>query len=696
MMHASTEHNCVTPDHLRRDAFVYIRQSTLQQVLHNTESTKRQYALRDRAMALGWPAERVHIVDADLGLSGASAADRMGFQQLVAEVGLGKAGIVLGLEVSRLARNSSDWHRLLEICALSGTLILDEEGLYDPSQFNDRLLLGLKGTMSEAELHVIRSRLVGGMRNKARRGELRMALPVGLVYDGQGRVVRDPDLQVQNTLQIFFDTFHRTQSAAAVYSHFRQHDIPFPRRLRIREQAGNLVWGPLLRRHVVLTLRNPRYSGAYVWGRTKSRKMVNGTYHPITLEQKQWQVVLPESHAGYITWDQYQHNVSVLRDNGRAYGPDRCRASPQDGPALLAGMVLCGLCGNRMKTSYHDRNGKLMASYSCHSADQNDRKCQTMVSRDIDRAISGLILDAVKPENINLACAVHDEIRQRQAEVERLLEQQVKRTLHEVRLARDRYMRVDPGNRLVADSLESDWNARLREQREAEERLEEQRKQNIDSLKDEARNAILDMAGNFSKLWDDQQIGNQDRKRIARLIIEDVTLSKGEQVLVQVRYKSGMTKSLRLEKPKNGWQQRETPAEVIRQVDQLLDVHTDRQVAAELNALGVRSGLDREYNDRMVEDIRRKHGLASTEARLLRNGYIREADMASRLQICTATVRSWRKQGLVHGQLCNDKGQYLYRCPEEGNIPRKQQGRKLTDRISAPVFDGSCDTPNTP
>jgi DNA invertase Pin-like site-specific DNA recombinase len=695
MMHTSTEQNCVTPDHLRRDAFVYIRQSTLQQVMHNTESTKRQYALRDRAVALGWPVDRVHIVDADLGLSGASAADRMGFQQLVAEVGLGKAGIVLGLEVSRLARNSSDWHRLLEICALSGTLILDEEGLYDPSQFNDRLLLGLKGTMSEAELHVIRSRLVGGMRNKAKRGELRMALPVGLVYDGQGRVVRDPDQQVQSTLQLFFDAFHRTQSAAAVYSHFRKNDIPFPRRLRIREQAGNLVWGPLLRRHVVLTLRNPRYSGAYVWGRTKSRKMMNGTWHPIKLEQEQWQVTLPESHAGYITWDRYQRNVSILRENGRAYGPDRCRAPPQDGPALLTGMVLCGLCGSRMKTSYHDRNGKLMASYSCNTSDQNDRKCQSMVARDIDRVISGLILDAVKPENVDLACAVHDEIRQRQAEVERILEQQVKRTTYEVRLARDRYMRVDPSNRLVADSLESDWNARLREQREAEDRLDGQRKQNIDTLKDEAKRALLDMASNFSTLWDDQRVGNQDRKRIARLIIEDVTLSKGEQLLVQVRYKSGMTKSFRLEKPKNGWQQRETPAEIISQVDRLLELHTDRQVAAELNALGLNSGLDRTFNERMVEGIRRKHGLASTEARLLGKGYLREADMADRLHICTASVRAWRKQGFVHGRPCNDKGQYLYLWPDDGNIPQKQQGRKFADRRSDPMNNGKV-TPTIP
>jgi DNA invertase Pin-like site-specific DNA recombinase len=680
-MHASTEHSCVTPEHLRRDAYVYIRQSTLHQVIHNIESTKRQYALRDRAIALGWPSERIHIVDADLGQSGASAADRMGFQQLVAEVGLGKAGIVLGLEVSRLARNSSDWHRLLEICALSETLILDEEGLYDPSQFNDRLLLGLKGTMSEAELHVIRARLVGGIRNKAKRGELRMALPIGLVYDDQGRVVRDPDQQVQSTMQLFFEEFHRTQSAAAVCRHFRLNNIPFPRRLRIIEQAGNLVWGPLLRRHVDQTLRNPRYAGAYVWGRTKARKMPNGTYHPIKLNQDQWQVVLPNVHAGYISWERFQRNIGILRDNARAYGPDRCRTSPQDGPSLLPGMVLCGICGSRMKTSYHMRNGKSMASYLCNRTDRQERKCQSIVSREIDRAVSRLILDAVSSENVNLASAVQADIRQRQSEVERLLEQQVKRATYEARLSRDRFMRVDPRNRLVADSLESDWNARLRQQREAEEQLDAQKKQHIDTLDDEGKRSILDMVNNFPTLWGDQRVENRDRKRIARLIIEDVTLTKGDQLLVQVRYKSGMTKSLSLGKPKNGWQQRETSKEVIAQIDRLLDSHTYDEIAVELNSMGLRSGLDRMFDDRMVEELRRSHGLTTMEERLLKRGYIREVEMARRLNICTASLRIWLKRGRVQGRAYNDKGQCLYLWPEDGNVPLKQQGRKFRDQL---------------
>ncbi|MEI7837758.1 MAG: recombinase family protein, partial [Planctomycetota bacterium] len=269
-------HQKVRADHLKRDAYLYIRQSTLQQVLHNTESTQRQYALKHRAVTLGWPVERVIVIDGDQGQSGSSAVDREGFQKLVAEVGMGHAGIVLGLEVSRLARNSTDWHRLLEICALTDTLICDEDGLYDPSHFNDRLLLGLKGTMSEAELHVLRARLQGGIRSKARRGELRMPQPVGLVYDGQGRVVLDPDCQVQQAMRTLFQTYDRVGTALGVVKYFDKNGLTFPRRPRGGANNGLLVWGPLSHSRVLEILRNPRYTGAFVYGRSKGYRRPSG------------------------------------------------------------------------------------------------------------------------------------------------------------------------------------------------------------------------------------------------------------------------------------------------------------------------------------------------------------------------------------------------------------------------------------
>jgi DNA invertase Pin-like site-specific DNA recombinase len=269
-------HQKVTSTHLKRNAYLYIRQSTIRQVFENTESTQRQYALQQNAIALGWPQEHIIVIDSDLGQSGASAVDREGFQRLVAEVGMGRAGIVLGLEVSRLARNSTDWHRLLEICALTDTLILDEDGVYDPAHFNDRLLLGLKGTMSEAELHVLRARLQGGILNKAKRGELFLRPPIGLAYNAEGQCILDPDQQVRESLRLLFATFRRTGSATATVKAFRQQGLKFPRRLRTGPGKGDLIWAPLQHVHVLRILHNPRYTGAFVYGRSHSRKTIQG------------------------------------------------------------------------------------------------------------------------------------------------------------------------------------------------------------------------------------------------------------------------------------------------------------------------------------------------------------------------------------------------------------------------------------
>ena len=330
------------------DAYLYVRQSTVRQVFENTESTRRQYALRERAVALGWPIERVIVIDSDLGKSGASSTDREGFQKLVGEVGMGRAGIVLGLEVSRLARNSTDWHRLLEICALSDTLILDEDGVYNPSDFNDRLLLGLKGTMSEAELHVMRARLRGGILNQARRGALKMALPVGLVYDPADHVVLDPDGQVQQSIVHLFETFERTGSASATVKHFREQGLRFPRRPRRGPHKGELLWEALRHWRVLRVLHNPRYAGAFVFGRTRTHKRPGGNIKLEWLPREEWMVLLADAHPGYIAWEQFEVNQRRLRDNAQAHGAQRRKSPPREGPALLQGLAVCGVCGQRM------------------------------------------------------------------------------------------------------------------------------------------------------------------------------------------------------------------------------------------------------------------------------------------------------------------------------------------------------------
>ena len=335
-------HQKVTTAHLSRLAYLYVRQSTLRQVFENTESTHRQYALRERAVALGWPLDRIVVIDSDLGQSGASAADREGFQRLVTEVSLGRVGIVLGLEVSRLARNSTDWHRLLELCALGDTLILDEDGLYDPAHFNDRLLLGLKGTMSEAELHVLKARLRGGILSRARRGELKQMVPVGFVHDAHDRVILDPDAQVQGAVRLFFETFKRTGSCLAVVKEFRGKELLFPRRLRSGAHKGELVWAELLHCRARQIIHNPRYAGAFVYGRTRCGRNAQLKSIQRKVPREQWHVLIPDAHAGYISWPEYERNQATLEQNAVGFGEAGRGGMPREGVALLQGRVVCG------------------------------------------------------------------------------------------------------------------------------------------------------------------------------------------------------------------------------------------------------------------------------------------------------------------------------------------------------------------
>ena len=360
-MMTTTAHSKIQARHLTRDAYLYIRQSSLRQVLENTESTARQYALKQRAIALGWRHEQVIVVDTDQGQSGASAVDRAGFQMLVTAVGMERAGIVMGLEVSRLARNSTDWHRLLEICALTDTLILDEDGIYDPGHYNDRLLLGLKGTMSEAELHLLRARLQGGLLNKARRGDLQCRVPIGFVYDAAGRVVLDPDQRVQHTIRTFFATFRRTGSATATAKHFRAQRWSFPRRLWHGPRKGDVIWGPLDHSRTLWVLHHPRYAGAFVYGRTRQRR--HEKYHKLPREE--WTALIRDAHPGYISWDHFEHHQTMLRENAAVQGRDRRRSPPREGPALLQGIVICGKCGIRMTVRYHHARDTVVPIYVC-------------------------------------------------------------------------------------------------------------------------------------------------------------------------------------------------------------------------------------------------------------------------------------------------------------------------------------------
>ena len=675
-----TAHEKVTAGHLKRNAYLYIRQSTLRQVLENTESTKRQYDLRQRAVALGWPLERIIVIDSDLGQSAARAADREGFQKLVTEVSLERAGIVLGLEVSRLARNSTDWHRLLEICALTNTLILDEDGLYDPRHFNDRLLLGLKGAMSEAELHVIRARLQGGILNKARRGELQCPLPVGLVYNSEARPILDPDKQVQESIRFFFDTFRRTGSACAVTKAFRQKNLLFPRRLKTGPNKGELVWAELMHSRALCILHNPRYAGAFVYGRNRSRPKVDGSISLTKVPREQW-TLFKDVHPGYISWAQYEQNLQQLRDNAYANGHDRRKSPPREGPALLQGLVVCGICGSRMTVRYHMRQTKIVPEYVCQrdGADHIVSVCQHVFGEHLDQAVGQLLVGTVTPLTLEVTLTVQQEIQARLDEVDRLRKKQVERAQYEADLAQRRYLHVDPANRLVADSLEADWNNKLRALRAAQEQYEAHRKNDRAAISEQQRANIAALAQDFPRIWKDPNTPDRERKRLMRLLLEDVTLIQNEEITAHVRFKGGVTKTLTLPRPLNAWQARKTPAEVVTEIDQLLDHHTYPRIAAILNERGTPSGEGKAFSSRMVARIRRSYALTPRYDRLRKVGMLTVQEMALRLGISPQTVKIWNRHRLIRGHAYNDKNDCLYEPPGEES-PRKAQGVKLSQR----------------
>lgn len=664
----------VTASHLQRTAFLYIRQSSPRQVLENIESTERQYALQQRAVALGWTMSQITVVDSDQGQSGETAADREGFQKLVTEVGMGRAGIVLGLEVSRLARNCADWHRLLEICGLTDTLILDEDGIYDPADFNDRLLLGLKGEMSAAELHVIRSRLRGGLLNKAKRGELAMRLPLGLAYDDAGRVVLDPDQQVQQAFRLLFETFRRVGSAFGVVRVFCQQGLGFPRG---GAAPGEWKWGELEHHQVLRTLRNPRYAGAYFYGRTKHRKKVAGRGTVCSrLPREQWHTLILDAHPGYISWQEYEENLRRLSENVQTHGVAHRRCPPREGPALLQGLVVCGRCGGRMTVSYHYRKDRLAPYYWCAGRKEADQvlhgECQRIGGTNIDQAIGDLLVEVVNPLALDVTLAVQCELETRWEETDRLRRTQVERARYEAELARRRFLRVDPDNRLVAASLESDWNEKLRAFAEAEQHYERQRQRDDQSLDPSQRQQILSLATDFPRLWRDPNTPHRERKRMVRLLIEDVTLRKADQIEVCVRFRGGINKTFSLPRPLNYVQSRKHSSEVIAEIDRLLDYHNYGEIATILNRKGYKTGGGVDFDAATVSRIRLAYGLKDRYQRLRDRGLLTLSEIADKLKVSVGTIRRWQHRGLLRIHAYDDQNCCLYEDPGSAG-PKKDR-----------------------
>jgi len=637
----------VTDEHLQRKAYLYVRQSSLQQIHANQESTKRQYALQQRAMQLGWRRGRIVIIDNDQGRSGASAEDRKGFQRLVADVGMGKVGIVLGLEVSRLARNNSDWHQLLEICGLTRTLILDEDGLYDPRDFNDRLLLGLKGTMSEAELHIIKTRMRGGLLNKAQRGELHLSVPVGFAYDSEGKLVLDPDKQVQQSVHLLFQTYRRIGSAYGVMVYFNKQGLLFPRHSYSKIDV-KMEWKKMYRSLVVAILHNPTYAGAFAYGRSGAAGQANGNARRVWLPREQWKVLIKDAHEGYISWEEYEKNQKQLRSWSQARSGMH-KGPPREGCALLQGLVICGVCGKRMSISYCKRN-RLKPIYLCRNeqTEWGGPCCQSVSGEGIDKAVGQLLTESMTPLTLEVALNVQKELQQRLEEAERIRRQHVERVQYQANLARRRYMQVDPDNRLVADSLEAQWNEKLCALEKAKKEYEHACREDGIVMDEKKQKEILALATDFPKLWHNPNVSNRERKRMIRLLLEDVTLPVGKDITVHVRFKGGATKTLSVPKPQTYGERRRTKPEIIQKIDQLLDHYIDRDVAAILNDQGFRSSGDGLlFTNKMIGDIQRNYSLKTRHERLRKRGMLSIAEVAKRLDICIGTARRWQKRGLL-------------------------------------------------
>ncbi len=651
----------IQPDHLERQAFIYVRQSTLVQVRDNTGSTARQYDLVQRALNLGWPRERITVIDQDQGHSGASAIGRDGFQRLITEVSLDHAGAVLSLEVSRLARSCSDWYRLIEICSLSHTLVVDEEGVYDPNQYNDRLLLGFKGTMSEAELHWLRSRLEGGKLEKAQKGELRFRPPTGFIIDPLGHILLDPDEQVQQAVRLVFDTFDQCGSALAVVQYFKTNGLLFPTRFWGGGRDGELAWLPLSNGRVLAILHNPAYAGAYVFGKTKTRtKLLPGEAPRIKgrtrqIKPQDWPIVLKEVHPAYITWDQFLCHLQRLDDN-RTWRPEEQRGAVRTGAALLQGIVLCGRCGRRMSVRYV--NHPSVPAYVCNQLHSQfaAKTCQFIMGTEIDAAVSQIFLQAMQPAQLEISMAAFEQIELQAKQIDQQWQFRLERARYEADLARRRFSLIDPENRLVARTLERDWNQKLAEIEKLEHEYAALPPLTTQLLSPEERQRILALAQDLPTLWNAPTTSHAQQKQLLRFLIKDVTLTcLKSSIDLQVRWQTGTISSCQIPRRPKSCDLRRTSPVVLERIRTLIPTHTDQQIAATLNQEGFVPGLSGAFTSRKVQWIRYAYHISSAcpsapgacPTGQRGDGRYSALRAAELLNVNTSTIQTWCKTGIL-------------------------------------------------
>jgi DNA invertase Pin-like site-specific DNA recombinase len=653
----------LTPQHLQKTAYIYIRQSSMGQVRHHRESTERQYALKNKALALGWKESQIRVLDGDLGRSGTSMIDRADFKTIVTEVSLGKAGAVLALEASRLARSNADWHRLIEICGITGALIVDEDGCYDPADFNDGLLLGLKGTMAQAELHFIRARLQGGKLNKARKGELRFPLPVGYVFDEAGRIIKDPDVQVRGAMELVFTAFAQTGSAYGVVQRFADDKLLFPKRSYGGAWDGQLRWGRLTDSRVLAVLRNPSYAGVYAFGRYRCVKeiLADGAVRSriARLPRDQWLVEIQDHHEGYITWEQQLKNLDLIERN-RTNPQEAILSGPaREGLALLQGLLICGCCGRRLTPRYQG-NGGIYPVYECNWRKReglSKTSCLTVQSGYLDRAVETRVLDVVNHEQIDLALEAYGILQQREQQISGQWKLRLQRAEYEAQLAQKQYDQVDPENRLVASTLEHRWNDALVELENVKQQIADlSREQNV--VTSYQRDQLLALAGDLPRLWHAPTTSAKNKKRILQLLLQDITVEKPERfrAVLHIRWQGGLCEDLTVELPRpsaDRWRHSET---LVNKVRELAQRYSDEEIAMQLNAEKLTSAKGNRFTRSSVSWIRHKHRIPPAQKKNPNELTVHE--VAQRFGVSHNVVYYWIERQIIPARRLNQGSPY--------------------------------------
>jgi DNA invertase Pin-like site-specific DNA recombinase len=601
--------------HQQRLACIYLRQSTMCQVLYHQESTERQYALQQKALQYGWDATLIRILDGDLGQSGSHTTHRQDFKALVAEVSMGKVGAIFVLEASRLSRSSADWNRLLELCSLTQTLIIDQDGCYDPSQFNDQLLLGLKGPMSQAELHLIKARLHGAKINKAKKGELRFPLPVGYIYDEDQQIVFDPDAQVCHVIELLFEVFKEKQSAYYVVQYFGRHQIQFPKRSYGGRWKGKLLWGRLTHERVLSILNHPFYAGVYAYGRYKNHKIIDQHGEIVTKQQRQpmeqWLVMIKDHHSRYITYEDFEKNRQQLQLNKTNAAPLALAGPPREGGTLLQGILLCGVCGRRMTIRYAGQKGKV-PTYECNWRKRqglSGNPCFSVRADLADPVIEKAILDILTPENVAIARKALGQLQKRHACLDKQWQMTIQRCQYNVDIAQRRFEQVDPANRLVAAALEKNWNRELEKLALAQQEYQEYENKKQPECTS-TQKEIMELAGQIPTLWSNTN-NIKDKKRIVRLLISDITITKDRPkklLFLAVRWQGGATQHFQVKLPLPIADQLRYPMETVDKVRALtMQFGDDRQTVAALNRQGLLAATGKPFTRDMIAWIRYKY-----------------------------------------------------------------------------------------